>query len=102
MKELSIEEKAKAYEEVLALMQDCIPDENGLVHIRPEDIFPKLAESKDEKIRKWLICTLKSLNNSPVQIDGAYEMMLPAIDWLKRQGEQKPTDKVEPKFHKGE
>ena len=56
---------------------------------------PELKENEDEKIRKWLICTLKSLNSSPVQIDGAYEMMLPAIAWLEKQGKQKEINLVE-------
>ena len=48
-------EKAKAYDEALKLMRDCVPDEDGLVHVRPSDIFPELKESKDEEIRKALI-----------------------------------------------
>ena len=49
----------------------------------------------EEKIRKWIVRTLKSLNNSSIQIDGAYEMMLPAIAWLEKQGGQKPIDKIQ-------
>lgn len=46
----------------------------------------KVYESEeDEKIRKWIVRTLKSLNNSPIQIEGAYEMMLSAIAWLEKQ-----------------
>ena len=59
---------------------------------RFEIIFPELAESEDEKIRKWLIRTLKALNTSGVSIDGAYEMLLPSIDWLEKQKEQKPAE----------
>ena len=55
-------------------------------------LFPELRESKDEKIRKWLIKTLKGLCNSPVEIDGSYEMMLPAIAWLEKQKGQKPAE----------
>ena len=51
-------------------------------------LAPELKVSEDERIRGWIIRTLKSLNSSPVQIDGAYEMMLPAIAWLERQGSQ--------------
>lgn len=43
------------------------------------------CSEEDEKIRKWIVSTLKSLNNSPIQIDGAYKMMLPAIAWLEKQ-----------------
>lgn len=111
MKEFSIEGKAQAYDvnyksytELVNRLEDAkgaIKKQNyGIamdILCKPYPEFQittstELHESKDEKIRKWLICTLKSLNNSPVQIDGAYEMMLPAIDWLKKQGEQKPTD----------
>ena len=55
----------------------------------------------EEKIRKWIVRTLKSLNNSSIQIDGAYEMMLPAIAWLEKQGEQKPAIFI-PKFRVGD
>ncbi len=67
-----------------------------------EASFLELKESEDEKIRNWLIRTLKSLNSTAVHIDGAYEMMLPAIAWLEKQGENKPDDKVEPKFKVGD
>lgn len=48
-------EKAKAYDEALELMRDCVPDEDGLVHVRPSDIFRSLEESLDERIRKALL-----------------------------------------------
>ena len=74
--------------ETIELVKKMIEDGNLSQEIA-EKYCPELKESKDERIRKWLICTLKSLNNSPVQIDGAYEMMLPAIAWLEERGEQK-------------
>lgn len=52
-----------------------------------ETLVPELRESEDEKIRKWLNRTLKALNTSGVSIDGAYEMLLPSIDWLEKQKE---------------
>jgi len=54
-------------------------------------VVEELEESEDERIRKWLIKTLKGLCNSPVEIDGSYEMMLPAIAWLEK---QKDADKA--------
>lgn len=59
MKELSIEEKAKAYDEALKQIKECTPDENGFVTIYPNEIFPALKESEDEKIRKHLITLFK-------------------------------------------
>lgn len=81
----------KKYDEVLAKAKEIHRNEVGK-KIDMEWLFPELKGSNDERIRKWLICTLKSLNNSPVQIDGAYEMMLPAIAWLEKQKEPKYLD----------
>ena len=128
-----------------------------------EEIFPELAESEDEKIRKWLIAQLKikigdnaTLNNmiykaiawlerqkatdkeivfrplagtdiiaaanqaiEKIEIgkevilafNGAYihvngktvaEICNEYFAWTERQGESKPTDKVEPKFKVGD
>lgn len=57
MKELSIEEKAKRYDEAIirakSLIGDTIIEESGQ-HIA-EILFPELAESKDKRIRKALI-----------------------------------------------
>ena len=90
----SIEEKAKAYDEALTLMQDCIPDENGLVHVKPEEIFHELKESEDEGRRKEIMSALKVAN-----VKGGYDKH---IAWVEKQGEHKPADKVEPKFKVGQ
>ena len=79
----------KKYKEAQKWIESIYLDLSHEKQMEAEAFFPEIAESKDEKIRKWLIRTLKSLNSSPVQIDGSYEMMLPAIDWLERQGEDK-------------
>ena len=89
----------KKYKEALELMKDCEPDGNGLVHVRPCDIFPELAESEDERIRKALIGGLKDCIYSEWHDGVSIEE---CIAWLEKQGEQKPADKVEPKFHEGE
>lgn len=84
-------EKARAYDEALALMQDCIPDANGLVHVRPDEIFPELKEGEDERIRKVLIdyfnrykeqeeCGVKTFYGIPTDN---------ILAWLEKQG-QKP------------
>ena len=72
--------------ETIKLVKKMIEDGNLSQEVA-EKYIPELKESKDERIRKWIISTLKSLISSPVQIDGAYEMMLPAISWLEKQGE---------------
>ena len=95
MKELSIEQKAKAYDEALRQIKECTPDENGFVTIYPNEIFPELKESEDEKIRKEMIAYMKHPHNNEL-----YPKVW--ISWLEKQGEQKPTDKVEPKFKVGD
>ena len=64
----------------------------------PEYIFPELKESENEKIRKWLIELAKEVNWCE-EFTITKEKVL---DWLEKQGEQKPTDKVEPKFKVGD
>ena len=90
-----------------------------------EFIFPELAESEDEMIRKWLIGYFNQyiIDGMP-QVFGNGLNVKDVIAWLKKQGEQKPqgksaleaikeervdnqncvkpADKVEPKFHEGE
>ena len=72
----------KKYKESLALMVDCIPDEDGYVHVRPQDIFPELKQSGDEKIRKWLIEYFGKINNE-IDIQDRGEI----ISWLEKQGD---------------
>lgn len=58
-----------------------------------EEIFPDLRESSyDEKIRKELIEMVKE--DWPGRSD--------VVDWLERQGEQKKSSKVKPKFRIGD
>lgn len=61
-----------------------------------EYIFPELADSEDERIRKALI----RFHKSTIDVDGIKSEDI--IAWLKKQGEQKTADKVEPKFKVGD
>ena len=89
------EEKAKAYDKALEIARKINSGEGVAV---PSDwticetIFPELKESEDEKIRKWLITQLelKSDVNNPHDLE---LMILKSIDWLEKQGEQKPQGK---------
>lgn len=85
---MTTEEKTRAYDMALEAMSDIIPDEKGLVHIRPSDIFPELAESEDERIRKvqldyWRSVGGKEWHGVPVQ---------ETIAWLEKQGEKPQVD----------
>ena len=65
-----------------------------------EFIFPELRESEDERIRKGLIkglSAMRDIHKHQTFSDDAININ-DAIAWLEKQGEQKPADKVEPKF----
>lgn len=58
------EEKAKAYDEALALAKRLIS--NNCTEVEKlclECIFPELKESEDERIRKWLLECVENLSN---------------------------------------
>ena len=86
MKELSTEEKAKAYDEAINRMKHYVVDEYGCSRIKVADVFPELKESEDERIRKDLIIYLRSILSNKKYGDKFIESW---ISWLERQGEQK-------------
>lgn len=64
MKELSIKEKAKRYDEAIEKLRDFYRDYDTvscLIDVKEElaNIFTELKESEDEKIRKELIAEVK-------------------------------------------
>ena len=86
MKELSNEEKAKAYDEKLDVARHIYADPS----VKDEDkyyievIFPELAESEDERIREKIIATIHLYYGEPLE-DEAEEM----IAWLEKLCEHK-------------
>ncbi len=72
----------KKYKEALELMKDCIPDEDGLVHVRPCEIFTELADSEDEVIRKAILEHIRYCTESIPDRDKF-------VAWLEKQGEQR-------------
>ena len=124
MKELSIEQKAKRYDEAINIIRNLV--KAGLIY---EDaaiqVFPELKESEDKKIVKELLTFFReSIHGGHILTNKEYDSW---IAWLEKQGEhqyfndnfpsfdeaqgtvivekqgkQNPADKVEPKFHEGE
>ena len=95
MKELSIEEKAKAYDEAfekLRSLHDDYDNVSTLIDIKEEleNIFPELQKSKDERIKEAIIATIHLYYGEPLE-DEAKEM----IAWIEKQGEQKTKSRVE-------
>ena len=96
MKELSIEEKAKRYDEAIERAKE-INREHSKKGFKPSDdvlyIFPELKESEDEsadeKVRKALIKLVT--NHASMDLFIEYDIHLDeALSWLEKQGEQKP------------
>ena len=125
MKELSIEEKAKRYDESRERMKDFLKEwENcgalGKAMEKAKAVFPELKESDDERIRKAIIehfanshscmypykgftkqqilAWLEKQKFTQKDVDDAWlKGMCDAKHELEKQGEQKSADKVEQK-----
>ena len=82
MKELSIEEKARAYDKAIERAKQHCAD------YVVETIFPELKESEDERIRKAIINVFASHKFYEVYYGASVEDILA---WLEAQGEQKPA-----------
>lgn len=89
MKELSIEQKAKAYNEALKAAIAAHKDEDRHLKATLERIFPELKESDDERVRKEIIETFKNLGDGKIPVDINYADI---FTWLEKQGKQKPSD----------
>ena len=83
MKELSIEEKAKRYDEAIKRTKEYAID-GYLDAVAVNDIFPELAESEDERIRKEIISYLKRRLKIDSSIPAAIGYW---IAWLEKQGD---------------
>ncbi|MCR4774589.1 MAG: hypothetical protein K5854_09570 [Prevotella sp.] len=86
MKELSIEEKVKRYDEALEKarkeLQICGSSDCDAAR-QIFRFFPELKESEDEKIRKWLINEIK-INHHNLDEDSV-DFVDKAIAWLEKQ-----------------
>lgn len=88
MKELSIEERAKAYDEALEAVKNLLeinPSDEGIQNWVNEN-FPELKESEDERIRKVLIgwINLEPSTSFNDTFDGFSKEQI--LDWLEKQG----------------
>ena len=97
MKELTIEQKAKAYDEALAKIRKGIQPlqdgskVSGVTKGFLEEVFPELAESENEGIRKELITHCKNIRCVTEEFA---ERKAKWIAWLEKQGEQKLQGKT--------
>ena len=87
MKELSIEEKAKAYDEALERASKLrFQNPFDTVSQMVEHVFPELAESEDDKIKEEIKVILANTDLSQFALDHTFSDM---ISWLEKQGQQK-------------
>ena len=89
MKELSIEEKAKRYDEAMEKAKNTIEVNQAIPDIVEcvESLFPELTESGEEEIRKEITEFFK--NYSEKGTWKAIPDVKKWIDWLEKQAEQK-------------
>ena len=99
----TIEEKAKRYDEAYKVAESIHRFSSNPAEIkRMEEIFPSLKEYEGERIRNVLIgwINLESSISFGDTFDGFSKEQI--LAWLEKQGEQKPADKIEPKFKVGD
>ena len=82
---MTTEEKARKYDEALEIARKCLDEKRDTCFVRPDVIFPELAESEDVKIRKDLIKWFKEF---PDKIWGGHYKN-DILNWLEKQGDQK-------------
>ena len=94
MKELSIEEKAKRYDEAISIAKSKIKNDKDHVLYEDDviDLFPELAESEDEKVRKALLEMIHDTTGDSLWVDYNVHKK-DAIAWLEKQGKHKPLFK---------
>lgn len=89
MKELSIEQKAKAYDEAKYIMKEYLESGNAgvIAENTIKKAFPELKESEDEKIKKGLISYFGDFHlQTFADLDPKR-----ILAWLEKQGKQKPV-----------
>ena len=88
MKELSIEQKAKAYDELKVKASRIYNKENDVLIMHTlEDLFPELKESEDERIRKELLNYFEHYGSTHCQGVKVADILV----WLEKQDKQKPV-----------
>ena len=96
---MTIEEKAKAYDEALKRAREVIKNNPDFVRVTPklmEEIFPELEESEDERMRSQTLKVLNYYKNEENSEGRIPTEINECIAWLKKQGAQKSIDDLTP------
>ena len=86
MKELSIEEKAQAYDNALQVLHKYDGANIMFSQDLKEEMFPELAELEDERIRKELLEHCKNQAKPYIQTRNKCPQIQSWITWLEKQG----------------
>ena len=100
----TIEEKARAYDEAVKKVKDYYEGKTKIysdVNQTLELLFPELKESEDERIRKGIFKALSKKDARDVLISQGIEVS-DALTWLEKQGKQKSSIEVKPRFNSGD
>jgi len=84
---MTIEEKAKRYDEALKEASIAHKDEDRHLKATLERIFHELKDSEDEKIRKHIVTFIMEAE----KMGDAPEECAKWLAWLEKQGEKKPS-----------
>lgn len=104
MNKVTIEQKAKAYDEALKVASK-YKDIHIMFSSIQEEMFPELKESEDEKTKRLLhtIANKMGQHLRDIFTEEEYQCFDAWSNaWLEKQGEQNHTDKVKTKFHEGD
>lgn len=96
IKELLLEEKAKAYDEALEKAKTWYVDAQLDFKKSLEALFPELKEDEDERTRKEIIAFIKSVAYAKTDDVKRY------VTWLEKQGKPRKSDPVVAKFQEGD
>ena len=92
MKELSIKEKAKRYDDALERAKSFeLPEYKNIM----TSVFPELKEREDEKIRNFICNELACLRAADEKGSDRYEELTNAIAWLEKQCKDEPIDLIQ-------
>ena len=85
----TIEEKARAYDSIIEKANKMHSENCEACKAYIEELIPELAESEDEKIRKWIVDDITfNMNNEPLNNSEYRKKAEKAIAWLEKQGEK--------------
>lgn len=92
MKELTVQEKAKAYDKALEKTKIALKQtESAVTAGILKGIFPELKESEDEKIKDMLYQLVRDRSDNRKLLEANGCPIEKALAWLERQCEQKPV-----------